>query len=116
MFIHCMKEEKYVMNLMSTFGMVDEVLTHKTRCATAGGTVEFCYPEPVSLHNKTKQWVDDHNQRRHAPIDIASTWKTQWWPHRQFAFFWAISEANAANSRGRARGTAADPQLKFRRA
>jgi hypothetical protein len=34
MSIHCMKEEKYVMKFMSTFGMVDEVPTHKTRRTT----------------------------------------------------------------------------------
>jgi hypothetical protein len=68
----------------------------------------------VSLHNRAKHWVDDHKQRRHAPIDIADIfWKTQWWPHRQFAFFLGISEASAANSRGRAKGVAADQQLKF---
>jgi hypothetical protein len=116
MFIHCMKEEKYVTKFMSTFGTLDENPNHKTKRTTAAGTVEFCYPEPVSLHNRAKHWVDDHNQRRHAPIDIADIWKTQWWPHRQFAFFLGISEANAANSRGRAKGVAAEPQLKFRKA
>jgi len=60
--------------------------------------------------------VDDHNQRRHAPIDLAESWKTKWWPHRQFAFFLAISEANAANSRGRAKDEQANPQLQFRKA
>ena len=36
--------------------------------------------------------------------------------HHQFAFFLAISEANTANSWGRARGTVADSQLTFWRA
>lgn len=116
MYIHCMKEEKYVTKFMSTFGVLDEVPTHKTRRTTAGGVVEFCYPEPVSWHNQSKHWVDDHNQRRHAPIDLAESWKTKWWPHRQFAFFLAISETNAANSRGRAREEPANPQLQFRKA
>ncbi len=38
MFIHCMKEEKYVTKFMSTFGTLDEVPTHKTKCTTAGGS------------------------------------------------------------------------------
>ena len=102
---------------MSTFGVLDEVPTHKTRRTTAGGVVtEFCYPEPVSCHNQSKHWVDDHNQRRHAPIDLSESWKTKWWPHWQFAFFLAISEANAANSRGRAKDEQANPQLQFRKA
>ncbi len=40
----------------------------------------------------------------------------QWWPHRQFAFFVTISETNAANLRGCAKGISADPHLKFRKA
>jgi hypothetical protein len=88
MFIHCMKEEKYATKFMSTFGVLDEVPTHKTRRTTAGGVVtEFCYPEPVSCHNQSKHWVDDHNQCRHAPVDLTESWKTKWWPHQQFAFF-----------------------------
>ena len=78
--------------------------------------VEFCYPEPVAWHTQSKHWVDDHNQHRQAPIDLADCWKTQWWPHRQFAFFLAISETNAANSRARAKGDLAEPQLQFRKA
>jgi hypothetical protein len=101
---------------MSTFGTLDKVPSHKTKQSTALGVVEFCYPKPVSWHNQPKHWVDDHNQRRHAPIDLAEIWKTQWWPHCQFAFFLTISETNAANSRGRAKGISADPQLKFHKA
>ncbi len=102
---------------MSTFGVLDEVPTHKTRRTTAGGVVtEFCYPEPVSCHNQSKHWVDDHNQRRHAPIDLVESWKTKWWSHRHFTFFLTILEAIVANSRGRAKGKQADPQLWFRKA
>ncbi|KAL9187551.1 hypothetical protein ACHAXT_001654 [Thalassiosira profunda] len=115
MFIHCMKEEKYVTKLMSTFGTLDEVESHKTWRRTAAGEVRFNYPEPVSLHNKAKHWVDDHNQRRHHPIDLAAIWKTQWWPHRQFAFFLAITEVNAMNTRGRATGEQSDSVLLFRK-
>jgi hypothetical protein len=91
MFIHCMKEEKYVTKFMSNFGMVDKVPSHKTRHTTAEGSV-FCSPDLVSLHNKVKHWVNDHNQMRHSPFNIAESWKTQWWPHHQFAFFLVISE------------------------
>lgn len=115
LFIHCMKEEKYVTKFMSTFGTLDEVESHATMRRTAAGDVHFKYPEPMSWHNKSKHWVDDHNQRRHSPIDVAEVWKTQWWPHRQFCFFLTISEVNAANSRGRARGEQAEPVLTFRK-
>jgi len=102
---------------MSTFGVLDEVPTHKTRRTTAGGVVmECCSPELVSCHNQSKHWVDDHNQCRHALVDPAESWKTKWWPHWQFAFFLAISEANAANSKGLAKEEQANPQLQFRKA
>ena len=101
---------------MSTFGTLDEVQTHGTfRRTAAGADVRFNYPEPMSWHNKAKHWVDDHNQRRHSPIDLAEVWKTQWWPHRQFSFFLTITEVNAANSRARARDGIAEPVLTFRK-
>jgi hypothetical protein len=40
----------------------------------------------------------------------------QWWSHCHSAFFVAVSETNAVNSRGHAKGISADPQLKFRKA
>ena len=114
MYIHCQKELKYVQKFMSSFGTLDN--GHETkRTKTDGTTVKFFYPEPMSWHNQSKHWVDDHNQRRHAPIDLAEVWKTQWWPHRQFCFFLGISEVNAANARGRARDTTADAVLVFRK-
>jgi len=88
---------------------------HETFRRTASGDVRFKYPEPMSWHNKAKHWVDNHNQWRHAPIDLAEIWKMQWWPHCQFSFFLSISEVNEATSRGRARGVIADPVLTFRK-
>ena len=111
LFIHCMKEEKWVSKFMSTFGTLDEVQAHATFRRTAGGDFNFKYPEPFSRHNKAKHWVDDHNQCRHSQINIVEAWKTQWWPHRQFTFILGIAEVNAANSRGRARDASADPVL-----
>ena len=82
MFIHCMKEEKYVTKFMSTVRTLDEVPTHGTfRRTQSGADIRFNYPEPMSWHNKSKHWVDDHNQWRHSPIDLAKVWNTpQWWP------------------------------------
>ena len=113
--IHCLKEEKYVAKFMATFGTLDEVAAHKTFWRTAAGDVNFSYPEPFSWHSKAKHWVDDHNQRRHSPINLAEIWKTQWWPHRQFTFVLGIAEVNAANLRGRARDEKAEPVLQFRK-
>lgn len=42
-------------------------------------------------------------------------WKTpQWWPQGQFSFIHAILEVNAANSKGGARDSSADPVLALR--
>ena len=115
MFIHCMKEEKWIGKFMSTFGTLDEVTEHKGFRRTASGDVHFRYREPFSWHNKAKHWIDDHNQQRHSPIDLAEIWKTQWWPHRQFTFILGVCEVNAANARGRARDVPAEPVLEFRK-
>ena len=53
------------------------------------------------------------SNRRHSPIDLAFTWKTKWWPHRQFTFFLGVAEVNACNERGRARRVPAEPMLEF---
>ena len=97
---------------MLTFGTLDAT-THETWRGTATGNVSFKYPEPFSWHSKAKHWVDDHNQRRHSPIDLAEIWKTQWWPHRQFTFLLGVVEVNAANSRGRARDEPGGSVLEF---
>ena len=51
-----------------------------------GEQISFNYTEPHKGHNKTKHWVDDHNNRRHDPIDISEMWRTKWWPNLQFSF------------------------------
>ncbi len=114
LFIHCMKEEKFVYKFKSTFGTLDEVADHPTRRTMADGTVQsFNYPQPFSWHSKAKHWVDDHNQCRHGTIDLVEAWKIEWWPHRQFTFLLALSEVNAAASRGRAMDFVTEPVLTF---
>jgi hypothetical protein len=101
---------------MSTFGSLHEVDGHQAvRTLTNGSIARWTYTEPVSRHNRSKHWVDDHNQRRHAPIDLSFVWRTKWWPNRQFTFFFGVAEVNAANSRARARDQNPEPVLQFRR-
>ena len=111
--IHCTKEEKYVTKLMSTHGLLNEVSNHATYRYINGEWMSFKYTEPVSRHNKAKHWVDDVNQRRHAPIGLEDIWGTKWWPDRQFTFLCSVSEVNAAMSRARGRDETAEPVLKF---
>jgi hypothetical protein len=33
-------------------------------------------------HNIAKHWVDDVNNRRHAPIGLQDTWAAMWWPRQ----------------------------------
>ena len=54
--IHCMKEEKYVMKFMSSFGNLDRVPSQETLPAI------FIFVTQTLSHNKAKHWVDDHNQ------------------------------------------------------
>jgi hypothetical protein len=109
-------EENYVTKFMSTFGCLFPVEGHQAWRRLKNGTIaRWPYIEPNSRHNKSKHWVDDVNNRRHAPIDFSTAWKTKWWPMRQFAFFLSVAEVNAVNSCGRARGLPADPTLDFRR-
>ncbi|KAL7554463.1 hypothetical protein ACHAWF_019026 [Thalassiosira exigua] len=113
-FVHCCKEERYVTKMMSTHGVLDEVADHEAyRKTSAGEVVRWKYAEPNSRHNRAKHWIDDHNQRRHSPLDLAQLWNTKWWPHRQFSFFLSVAEVNALNSRGRALGKEAESVLYF---
>ena len=53
--------------------VVNEVEDHQAFSMIGGKCITFKYPEPHSGHNKGKHWVDDYNNRRHNPIDIADT-------------------------------------------
>ena len=61
--------------------------------------------------------VDDHNNRCHAPISLERTWATKFWPDRNFAWYVAVTEVNAALVHGHMQnGGKIIPQLEFRRA
>ena len=38
----------------------------------------------------------DHNNWRHAPISLGRTWKTKFWPDRNFDWYLAMSKVNTA--------------------
>jgi hypothetical protein len=113
--VHCYRDDKYVCKMMSCHGLLDEVPDHKTARKVNGQWKSFCYAEPFSRHNNGKHWVDDHNNRRHDPISLDDTWKTKWWPMRQFTFTIGVAEVNANNARARGRKREAEPQLEFRK-
>ena len=113
--IHCQKEDKYVTKMMSTHGLINDVADHRAFRFLGGEWKSFLYPEPISRHNRSKHWVDDHNNRRHDPIGLDETWRTKCWEHRQFTFFVGLSEVNANNTKARACGRPATPQIEFRK-
>ena len=59
--------------------------------------------------------MDDHNNRRHAPISIESTWATNLWPDCNFDGYLAASEVNADLAMGHFQnGGVLQPSLDFR--
>ncbi len=111
--IHCTRDDGYVIKIMSSHGILDEIQDHSTGCKIGGQWKSFKYSEPISHHNCAKHWVDDHNNCRHDPIGLEQTWRTKWWPTQQFTFLVAIAEVNAINSWARARKAPAEPTLEF---
>jgi hypothetical protein len=46
----------------------------------------------ITNHCIAKHWVDDVNNRRHAPIGLEDIWATKWWQHQQFTFMCSVAE------------------------
>ena len=75
--------------------------------------ITFKYPEPHSGHSRAKHSLHDHNNRRHAAIDIADMWRTKWWSNQQHSFFSALSEVSANAFWSLARSQPQEPELEF---
>ena len=73
----------------------------------------FKYAEPLSRLNRAKHWVDDVNNRRHAPIGLEEMWRTKWWPNRQFTFLLSVAKVNSVQARARGRNEVAEGTLTF---
>ena len=93
----CMKEENYVMNLMSTYGTMKEVKTaHRTIKKKTQDVRKISFPLTEVHHNhfKGRHSVDDNNKQRMQPIALEKTWRTKDWENRPFAFLLGLSAAN----------------------
>eukprot|EP01082_Thalassiosira_pseudonana_P012650 g11200.t1 g11200 contig5:354636-355736(+) len=112
--IHCHKEDKYVCKVMSMHGRIEETDREAWRIGKDGWS-SFKYTDAITNHCIAKHWVDDVNNRRHAPIGLDDIWATNWWPHRQFTFMCSVAEVNANNSLARAMGAPAVHQIVFRK-
>jgi hypothetical protein len=113
--VHCCRDADWTTKIMSCHGVLDENQDHPTWRLIDGAWKSFKYAEPFSRHNKAKHWVDDVNQRRHAPISLESAWGTKWWANRQFTFLLSVAEVNATMARARARKEPTDSVLGFRK-
>ena len=101
---------------MSTHGCILLVEDHETRRQSNDGSyVHFKYPQPISRHNWSKNWVDDANNCIHDTISLSDTWRKKYWPNRQFTFFLSVAETNEVSAQAQAQRQPADAQLDFRR-
>ena len=119
--IFCFKEPDYVMKIMASWMTLDELEGANTKRVYKGAngqtmSTTFKYRQPFGLHFRYRHQVDDHNNRRHAPISLERTWATKFWPDRNFAWYLAATEVNAALVMGHFQnGGVLQPSLDFRR-
>ncbi len=97
--IFCLKEPSYCSMIMSTYGSLAMTDYEASRFIAAAGNdgtnVSFHLNDVFSNHFLYRHMVDDHNHLRHEIPAIEDTWKTTYWPNRQFAFILGISEVNS---------------------
>lgn len=55
---------------MSTHGPLQLIGDHPTHHNIDGEWIVFCYVEPMSCYNCSKQWVDEANNCCHDPIAL----------------------------------------------
>ena len=110
-----MKEEDYVVMLMSTYGENERVGEGKFRII-GGEMITFKYPESVHNCYQHRDTVDSHNVRRQAYIAMEETWSTRRWEKYNFVCLLAISGVNANLGEHYVGGVEAGrPMLEFRR-
>jgi Transposase IS4 len=91
--IYCMKDDGYVVMLMSTYGTNERKGAEKKRVVKKQ-RLNFKYPEVVANHYEYRHAVDDHNSKRHSPISFERVWGTKHWKDRVFAFLLSVTEVN----------------------
>ena len=118
--ILCFKETDYVMKIMASCMTLDDLEGDNIKRVYKGAngqtmSTTFKYRQPFGLHFRYHYQVDDHNNMRHAPISLETTWATKFWPDCNFAWYLAASEVNAALAMGHFQnGGVLQPSLDFR--
>ena len=81
------KDPKYVILMMKTYGMLEHLegsYTHHSYKGTGGELVtkQLNYCEVFGNHFNYRHQVDDNNNRCHYPISVESTWDKKYRPER----------------------------------
>lgn len=80
---------------VSTYGTNTPGGKTRYRKTKQGGRYEFKYNEVVANWYVARPAVDHNNQVRQGWIDLTLHWSPHNWATRQFAYFFAVAEANA---------------------
>ena len=94
-------EPDYVQIFMSTYGTINpKVNQKKIQRRDGGNIIDFYHSEVVANHYQYRDAVDAHNSKRHdggtkQGFSIETTWHTNHWPNRVFAFILGLCEVNA---------------------
>ena len=83
------------MKIMSSWMTLDELENKKTRIdfIDISGTKDkkkFAYRKPFGIHFRYRHEMDNHNDRRHAPISLERTWATKFWPDQNFSWYLTV--------------------------
>ena len=76
---------------------------------------KFQYPEVVRNHFIYHHSVDDHNNKRHSPINLEVIWATKFRPNCVFAFLLGVTEVNVNLAAMYFCGQEPTGQIKFRK-
>ena len=100
-YIFGMKESDYVMQIMSTYGMLAMMGEEKHHHVMVSGTkqvITFKYLEVVHNHYWYRDVIDNHNLQQMHPISMEETWMTTRWPNRIFCLLLAVTMVNVQNA------------------
>lgn len=97
-----MRDSKYVMKLMSTYGTLNSINDTATgnkdrktyRKLDDGLVVSFKYTGCFDNHYKFRHGIDDHNNLCHQVPSIEGSWLTSRWSLHVLFFLIAVSEVN----------------------
>ena len=81
--------------IAATYGINELTGPTRYRVTENRGVYEFKYNAVVANWYKARPAVDHNNQVRMGWIDLTKSWSPHDWVTRQFAYFFAVSEANA---------------------